>query len=47
MKFVLFLDCPKESLVERILKRAEDAGDQKRTDDNMEVLEKRFKTFEE
>lgn len=47
MKFVLYLDCPRESLVERIMARAAEAGDDKRTDDNMEVLLKRFDTFNE
>lgn len=47
MKFVLYLDCPKEKLVERIMNRAQEAGDQKRTDDNMETLLKRFETFNE
>jgi hypothetical protein len=29
------------------MKRAEEAGDQKRTDDNMDTLLKRFETFNE
>jgi adenylate kinase family enzyme len=47
MKFVLFLDCSKETMIERIMKRAEEAGDEKRSDDNMDVLLKRFETFNE
>ena len=46
MKFVLFLECKQETMIERIQKRAEEAGEeQRRNDDNLEVLQKRFKTF--
>ena len=42
--FVLFLDCPKETMQERLLKRGETSG---RADDNMETIGKRFDTFVE
>jgi|TARA_B110000285_G_C14682861_1_gene405498 UMP-CMP kinase len=45
MEFVLFLDCTEDLMVERILKRAKDAGDQARNDDNEETLRKRFRVF--
>ena len=47
MKFVLFLDCSKETMIQRIMQRAEEAGEEKRSDDNMDVLVKRFDTFNE
>ena len=47
MKFVLFLDCTEETMIARIQKRGESSGDQKRNDDNMEVLKKRFNVFRE
>ena len=47
MQFVLFLDCEESTMIERINKRSETAGDEKRNDDNMEVLLKRFKVFKE
>ena len=47
MQFVLFLDCEESTMIERINKRSESAGDEKRNDDNMEVLLKRFKVFKE
>ena len=47
MQFVLFLDCEESTMIERISKRSETAGDEKRNDDNMEVLLKRFKVFKE
>ncbi|KAH8813325.1 UMP-CMP kinase-like protein [Xylogone sp. PMI_703] len=43
-KFVLFFDCPEDVLVKRLLKRGETSG---RSDDNMESIKKRFKTFQE
>lgn len=43
-KFVLFFDCPEEEMQKRLLKRGETSG---RTDDNVESIKKRFKTFEE
>ena len=42
----LFLECSFETMKQRIQKRASESEKQ-RNDDNMEVLEKRFKTFEE
>jgi len=47
MRFVLFLDCSEEKMIERICKRGEASGDNKRNDDNMEVLQKRFGVFQE
>ena len=47
MQFVLFLDCEENTMIERINKRSESAGEEKRNDDNMEVLIKRFKVFKE
>ena len=41
MKFVLFLECTEEVMIQRITARGEAAGDQKRNDDNIEVLKKR------
>ena len=39
MKFVLFLECQEETMIERIHKRADEAGEEKRrNDDNLEVL---------
>ena len=43
-EFVLFLDCPKEAMQERLLKRGETSG---RADDNLETIAKRFDTFME
>ncbi|KAM0749083.1 adenylate kinase isoenzyme 1 [Meredithblackwellia eburnea MCA 4105] len=39
---VLFLVCPEETLVQRLLKRGETSG---RDDDNVESIKKRLKTF--
>jgi len=39
---VLFFDCPEEVCIQRILKRSETSG---RTDDNVESLRKRFRTY--
>ena len=47
MKFVLFLDCAEETMIQRINKRGEEQGENKRNDDNMEVLLKRFAVFRE
>ena len=47
MKFVLFLDCEEKTMVERINYRGQAAGEEKRNDDNMEVLLKRFQVFKE
>eukprot|EP00163_Fabomonas_tropica_P019988 TRINITY_DN350_c0_g1_i2.p1 TRINITY_DN350_c0_g1~~TRINITY_DN350_c0_g1_i2.p1 ORF type:complete len:218 (+),score=60.82 TRINITY_DN350_c0_g1_i2:88-654(+) len=43
-KFCLFFDCPENVLEERLLKRGETSG---RTDDNIESIRKRFKTYME
>ena len=45
VKFVLFLDCPEEVMLDRLIKRGEAAGDARRNDDNIETAKKRFKTF--
>eukprot|EP00035_Acanthoeca_spectabilis_P023046 m.447349 g.447349 ORF g.447349 m.447349 type:complete len:223 (+) comp19506_c0_seq1:2126-2794(+) len=48
VKMVLFLDCSMEDCTKRVLARAsETAGAQQRSDDNIEVLQKRFKTYNE
>lgn len=47
MKFVLFLDCSEDNMIERIKKRAEASGENKRNDDNIETLKKRFGVFKE
>lgn len=39
---VLFFDCPEEEMQKRLLKRGETSG---RSDDNIESIKKRFKTF--
>ena len=41
---VLFLECPEEVMEQRLLSRGESSG---RTDDNIESIRKRFKTYEE
>ena len=41
-EFVLFMDCPLETMQDRLLKRAETSG---RADDNLETIKKRFDTF--
>lgn len=41
-KFVLFFDCPEQVMEQRLLKRGETSG---RSDDNLETIRKRFKTF--
>ena len=45
MKFVLFLECSEDAMKARITKRGEEAGENKRSDDNMETLVKRLKYF--
>lgn len=42
MKGCLFFDCPEEVMEGRLLKRGETSG---RSDDNMESIRKRFKTY--
>lgn len=44
LKFVLVLDCPEQVLESRLLERGKSSG---RVDDNMDVIRKRFKTFQE
>jgi len=44
VKFVLFFDCPEDVMVERLMKRGQSSG---RSDDNMETIRKRFRTFKE
>lgn len=46
VKFVLFLDCEEQAMIDRINKRASESAEV-RNDDNIEVLKKRFKTFRE
>ncbi|EST09025.2 UMP-CMP kinase [Kalmanozyma brasiliensis GHG001] len=43
-KFVLFLQCSEEVMLERLLERGKTSG---RADDNMESIKKRFQTFVE
>jgi hypothetical protein len=40
---VVFLECPKAVMEERLLKRGETSG---RSDDNMATIVKRFNTFQ-
>ncbi|GMM34593.1 bifunctional uridylate/adenylate kinase [Saccharomycopsis crataegensis] len=42
--FTLFFECPEQVMIERIINRGKTSG---RTDDNVESLKKRFKTFYE
>lgn len=44
VEFVIFYQCPEDILVGRLLERGQTSG---RNDDNIEVIRKRFKTFEE
>ncbi|KAK9361744.1 URA6 uridylate kinase-like protein [Lipomyces starkeyi] len=41
-EFTLYFDCSEEIMLQRLLKRGETSG---RTDDNIESIKKRFKTF--
>jgi UMP-CMP kinase len=43
-KFTLFFDCPFETLQQRLLERGKTSG---RTDDNLDSIKKRFKTFQD
>ena len=43
-KLVLFLNCPEDIMLSRLLKRGETSG---RDDDNIESIRKRFRTFEQ
>mmetsp|Transcript_43699 Transcript_43699/g.71324 ORF Transcript_43699/g.71324 Transcript_43699/m.71324 type:complete len:739 (+) Transcript_43699:105-2321(+) len=42
VSMVLFFDCPEEVMTQRLLKRGESSG---RIDDNIEAIQKRFRTF--
>ena len=42
-RFVLFMDCPEDVMLQRLMKRSETSG---RVDDNIESIRKRFVTFE-
>lgn len=44
VQFLLFLDCPQEIMLNRLLERGKTSG---RNDDNEESIKKRFKTYEE
>lgn len=44
VQFLLFLDCPEEVMLERLLERGKTSG---RNDDNEVSIRKRFKTYEE
>lgn len=44
VQFLLFLDCPQEIMLGRLLERGKTSG---RNDDNEESIRKRFKTYEE
>ena len=43
---VLFFDCSEKTLTSRLLGRAEKAGKNKRADDNLESIQKRFRTYQ-
>lgn len=43
VKFVLYLECPTETCIERVLERGRSSG---RGDDNIEVMRKRLQTYE-
>ena len=47
VKFVLFLDCTEENMIRRIQSRGEADGANRRSDDNLDVLKKRFAVFRE
>mmetsp|Transcript_18526 Transcript_18526/g.27329 ORF Transcript_18526/g.27329 Transcript_18526/m.27329 type:complete len:239 (-) Transcript_18526:92-808(-) len=44
VEFILFLDCPEDTMTGRLLERGKTSG---RNDDNLEVIRKRFKTFQD
>jgi UMP-CMP kinase len=44
VEFLLFLDCPNEIVVERLLERGKTSG---RNDDNLETIQKRLQTYEQ
>ncbi|CAI4046354.1 hypothetical protein SUVZ_11G1870 [Saccharomyces uvarum] len=43
-KFILFFDCPEDVMLQRLLERGKTSG---RSDDNIESIKKRFKTFKD
>lgn len=43
VQFLLFLDCPNDVVVERLLERGKTSG---RNDDNVETIKKRLETYE-
>lgn len=43
VEFILFFDCPESVMEARLLDRGKTSG---RTDDNLDSIRKRFKTFE-
>lgn len=43
-KFTLFFECPEQVMLNRLIERGQSSG---RTDDNIESIKKRFRTFEE
>lgn len=43
-KFTLFFDCPEDVMQERLMNRGKTSG---RSDDNIESIKKRFRTFVE
>ena len=45
MRFVLFLECDEDKLIDRINARSAASGTAKREDDNIEVLRKRFHVY--
>lgn len=47
MEFVLYLECTEDLMIKRILKRASDAGENSRSDDNEETLRNRLRIFKE
>ena len=44
VEFVFYFDCPEEVLVGRLLERGQTSG---RNDDKLDVIRKRFRTFQE
>lgn len=44
VEFVLFLECAEDIMIGRVLERSKTSG---RTDDNIETLRKRFKTYQD
>ena len=44
VQFLLFLDCPQEIMLDRLLERGKTSG---RSDDNADSIRKRFQTYED